>query len=97
MKTFSKAVSVKTSTTIGSFTLTAGLWLVISHMSLADSGNSVFNHNLNSITVRSPEVNGGGSINSIIVNANSDTTINVTAYTSIATTVNNRVYIVRLK
>lgn len=63
-ETNSKTVTHGNSVMIQSFTLpTSGTqWLVMSYISLSASGSGTYNNSIGGRTVRSPEVNGGGSI-----------------------------------
>ena len=95
---FSKAVTASTLTTVKSFSLTKGTWLVFSRMNLGDGISSSYNHYLNSIVVRSTGNNGGGSINAkIIVVSASSASVEIAAYVPTATTVSGEYYAVRIK
>lgn len=64
-------VPAATSTELTTITLPEdGVWVLITYMFLSKSGNSTYNHVLGNRTVRSPEKNGGGSINVLAVNGN---------------------------
>lgn len=63
----SKSVAYRTDTVVSTISLPAGQWLVISYMVLGSAGTNTFNHALGNVPVRSPEVNGGGSINARVV------------------------------
>lgn len=64
-------VPASTATELTTITLPEdGVWLLITYMALSKSGSSVYNHVLGNRTVRSPEKNGGGSINVLAVNGN---------------------------
>ena len=76
-------VQVRTLTDIGSITLGAGTYLVVSYLVLSAAGTSSYNHHVNGSVsgtrvVRSTEVNGGGSCNVALFNGNQ--TITVQAY-----------------
>ena len=62
-----KSVAYRTETVMSTISLPAGQWLVISYMTLGSAGTNTFNHTLDNVTVRSPEVNGGGSINARVI------------------------------
>lgn len=97
-KSASKAVSAKTTTTIQSFTLSAGTWLIVSQMDLSASGSSVYAHVIpNCRTIRTACENGGGSIASSTISSNSNQTVNIQAYVPFACTVRSTVYAIRLK
>lgn len=50
-------------------------YLIISHGRVSTSGNGVYYHTIGNRTVRSPEKNGGGSINAAIVDAGTSHTV----------------------
>lgn len=92
---FSKAVTKQTITQLGSMSVPAGTWLIVSHMGLGSGGGtSMFNHYLGDRVVRSTELAGGGSINIIITSGPSN--VLVRTYTSVDTTVTEHYSMIRL-
>ena len=91
-----KSVSSKTSTTIQTFSLPTGRWLVVSYMDLSASGTGTYNHVLDGKTVRSPETNGGGSMNVRIITKASTGSVTVSGYANMACTMRSTVWAIRL-
>ena len=91
-----KAVAAKTSTTIQTFSLPAGKWLLVSYMDLSASGTSYYNHVLDGKTVRSCEHNGGGSMNVRISSSAAARTITVGGYANFAVTMRSTVWAIKL-
>lgn len=93
----SKSVSANTDAEVQNFQLPPGTWLIVSHMDLSKSGTSVYNHGIaGAYTVRSTEVNGGGSTNIAVMNLTSTTTIHINIYVHIACTARSHVWAVKL-
>ena len=79
----SKASIAKTTkTTVGTITLGAGTYMVVSYLNLSKSGTSSYNHDVTgsvvgSRVVRSTEMNGGGSCNVGFYNGNQTLTVSI--------------------
>lgn len=94
---YSKAVSAKTTTTLGTWSLGVGFWMVVSYMYLGSGGSGVYNHTVSNRTVRAPEENGGGSMNITFSDFRSAAgSITATTYVSNAQTVNVQLSAFRL-
>lgn len=79
-----KEVAQETATELCTIALPPGVWVVISYMALSKSGNNTYNHTLAGRTVRNWEKSGGGSINTVLVNAgNGGMNISLNTYLTI--------------
>ena len=83
-------IEANTSGTVKNITLQPGTWLVLSYLQLSESGSGIYNHTLFcdgiwSSTVRSTEINGGGSVNyaTISVSEGNTKVVSVSAYAQI--------------
>lgn len=92
----SKSVAYRTDTTVTTISLPAGQWLVISYMALGSAGTGTFNNTLGNVSVRSTEVNGGGSINARVVTGPASLDIKCYHNISNGCTVENRWYAIKL-
>ena len=89
-----KDVAANTTTTIVTITFpSSGKWLVLSNMDRNTTGSSTYNHTLNGITVRSPDYNGGGSVNFAVVDSSSTT---ISGWSSTATRLRVRYTAIRI-
>ena len=97
-KPMNKSVAKATQETVGTVTLTKGLWVVVSYMKISNAGNSVYNNSIDGQVARQSEINGGGNVNVRFYQVASESqTVNIYAYvTSFATTVTGDVWAIKL-
>ena len=90
-----------TTTNIGTLTLPAGTYMVWSYTQLSKSGTGVYNHTITQSNggnrvVRSPETNGGGSINGGVYSGDQTLTVSVYLPTVDDVTVSGAIQAVKL-
>lgn len=93
-QSFSQAVAANTSTTVLTYTLPSGAWLVFSYMDLSANVASVYNHVLNNRVVRSSGESGGGSVN--FAYASSGGTVTVITFVKTACTVRGSITAIKI-
>lgn len=101
---FSKAVEAQTTTVLGTYTLSAGSWLILqfmdlnSHVAVSDGAyNSAIRiPNVISQTVRQMGHNGGGCINSLSIRLSQATTVNCEGYCPKAVTMRAAITAIRI-
>lgn len=75
-----KEVVAAKETTIGSFSIQPGIWLIIGFMDWNANQNCVYSFILNGRNVRANAINGGGTMNASVIKISAATTIPVSAY-----------------
>lgn len=93
---YSVSVAATTLTTVKTFTLPAGTWLVLSYMNLTFSDTGVYAHMINSRTVRSSAEAGGGSVNYQVIDADPSADVLIRTHIPKAGTVRGAVTAIRL-
>ena len=79
-------VPQKTPQTFTPLKLSAGTWLVIGHCGSTAQYAGPYNFSVNNRTVRSDNLNGGGCINAILIVFDKETSVSISLYQDVTTT-----------